>query len=191
MRKQIFIIGLVVGIGLVIAGGSVEAKDKSLHTPFTGICINSSGDFSYTGAPGGASYCTATGKGTLGQYTVQLAAELQPDGNTCTVAGGGSGVELVVLGEDVVLSFSKKGEQLFLRLSPSSASHACFDPTTGGIIGQVTFDVNGGTGRFAEASGTIVKTYQFIRLAPPFGPPGKGFFGSFTGTFDGTIELAK
>ena len=173
MRKQRFVIGFVVGIGLAVAGGSVEAKDKSLHAPFTGPCTNSSGDFSYTGAPGGASYCTATGKGTLGQYTAQLVAELQPDGNTCTVAGGGSGVELVALGEDVVLSFSKRGEQLFLRLSPSTTSHACLDPATNVNPGQVTFDVNGGTGRFAGATGTIVKTFKFIGLAPPASPPAK------------------
>ncbi|HEV8713200.1 MAG TPA: hypothetical protein VGX03_10260 [Candidatus Binatia bacterium] len=189
MRKYRFIIGFVVGVSLAVARGSVEAKDKSLHASFAGTCTNSSGDFSYTGTPGGENYCTAAGKSTLGQYTAQLVAELQPDGNTCTVAGG-SGIELVVVGEDVVLSFTRRGEQLFLHLSPSSTSHSCLDLATGVGIGQVAFDVNGGTGRFAGASGSIVKTFQFIRLAPPADPPGKGFFGSFTGTFDGTIELA-
>jgi len=76
-----------------------------------------------------------------------------------------------------------------LNLSPSVTSHECI---AGVISGQETFDVSGGTGRFAGATGTIVKTFQFIGLAEPFAnPPGKGYFGSLTGTFDGTIELAK
>jgi len=63
-----------------------------------------------------------------------------------------------------------------LRLSPSVTSHACFDLTTGVATGQTTFDVNGGTGRFAGAAGTIVKTWQFIGLEAPASPPGKGIF---------------
>src|SRR5262249_6212624 len=188
MRKQRFIIGLVVGMGLAIAGASVEAKEKQFHAPFAGTCLSIEG-FSYTSTP--ENLCPVAGKSTLGGYTAQLVAELQPDGNTCAVAGGGSGVGLVVRGEDFVLSFTKKGEQLFLHLSPHSTSHACFDPATGVNLGQVTFEVNGGTGRFEGATGTIVKTFKFIGLAPPASPPGKGFFGSFTRTLAGTIKLAK
>jgi hypothetical protein len=91
----------------------------------------------------------------------------------------------------VVLSFTDREEQLFLRLSPNVTSHACFDPTGGAFTGQTTFDVTGGTGRFDGASGSIVKTFKAIPLALPPSPPGKGSFYSFTGTFDGTINLAK
>jgi hypothetical protein len=191
MRKYRFVIGFVVGMGLALAAGSVQARDKSFQAHFAGICTNTSEAFSYTGAPGGENYCPVTGKSTLGGYTAHFVGEVQPDGHTCTVAGGGSGVELVLTGDDAVLSFTAHGEQLFLRLSPSVTSHTCFDPATGINIGQITFEVNGGTGRFEGATGTIVKTFKFITLAPPASPPGKGFFGSFTGTFEGTIELAE
>jgi hypothetical protein len=187
MRKHQFVIGLVLGIGLAVAVNSVEAKDKPFHASFAGTNTNKD-DFSFTGTPG--NYATVAGKSTLGHYTAQLVVELPPDGLTCTLPGGGSGVEYVFVGEVFVLSFTATGEQLFLRLSPSVTSHGCFDLSTGVFGGQTTFDVSGGTGRFAGATGTIVKTFQSIVLAlPP--PPGKGLFTSFTGTFDGTINFAK
>jgi hypothetical protein len=186
MHKKGFVIGVVVGIGLAVAVGSVEAKEKPFHANFAGTSTNKD-DFSFTGTPAAGFYNTVAGKSTLSQYTAQLVGEAAPDGNTCTLTGSGSGMELVTVGEAVVLSFAATGEQLFLNLSSSVTSHACCGPTT--CNGQTTFDVSGGTGRFAGATGTIVKTWKTIGLAPP--PPGIGGFSSFTGTFDGTIELAQ
>jgi hypothetical protein len=188
MSKNKLALGLVLGVGLAVAGGSVEAKEKAFHASFAGTFTNK-GDFSFTGTPG--AYDTVAGESTLGRYIAQLVVELSPDGQTCPLPDGGSGVELVFVGEVVVLSFAATGEQLFLHLSPSVPSHQCIEPATGVGIGQATFDVSGGTGRFEGATGTIVKTFKTIRLAPPATPPGKGFFGSFTGTFDGTVELTK
>jgi len=98
-------------------------------------------------------------------------------------------VQFVVTGEVFVLSFTEKEEQVFLNLSSNVTSHACFDPIPSLLIGQVTFAVIGGTGRFAGATGTIVKTFKTIGLAAA--APGRGIFLSFTGMFDGTIEFAK
>jgi len=188
MHKSRFITGVVLGVSLAVAVGSVEAGAKPFHASFVGSSTNKD-DFSFTGPPAG--YGTVAGKSTLGPYTAQLVAETSPDGQTCPLPGGGNGVEFVFAGEVGVLSFAEKGEQLFLHLSPSVTSHACFDPATGVATGQTTFDVNGGTGRFAGATGTIVKTWQYIVLPWPPSPSGKGGFGSFTGTFDGTIEFAQ
>jgi hypothetical protein len=161
-----------VGIGLTVAGGSVEANDKPFHASFAGTCINTD-ENSYTGTSGGENYCPVAGKSTLGGYTAQLVAELEPDGNSCTPPGGGSGVEGVFEGEDIVLSFAASGEQLFLRLSPSNTGHNCFDLVRSISSGQITVDVNGGTGHFEGATGTIVKTYKALELAPPASPPAK------------------
>jgi len=174
-------------MGLAVAGGSVEAKDKSFHASFAGIGTNKD-DFSFTGTPG--FYAPVAGKSTLGQYTALLAGEAQLDRNTCTPPGGGSGVELAFVGEVFVLSFTERGDQFFLNLSPGGQL-ACFDPATRVASGQFTFDVSGGTGRFAGATGTIVQTWKFIGVASLSSPPVRGFFGGLTGTFDGTIELAE
>ena len=187
MRKHRFVIGLVLGFGLAMAGSSVEAKEKLFHASFVGSSTNKD-DFSFTGTS--AAYLTVAGKSTLGPYTAQLVAENPPDGEACPLPGGGSGVELVFVGEAAALSFAATEGQLFLNLSPSVTSHGCFDPATGVATGQTTFDVSGGTGRFVGATGTILKTWKFISLTFP-SPSSKGFFGSFTGTFDGTIELAQ
>ena len=189
MRKNRFAIGFVLGMGLAVAAGSVEAKEKQFHASFAGTATNKDG-FSYTGGPF-TGYDAVAGKSTLGPYTAQLVVDVSPDDHTCPLPGGGSGVELVSVGEDVVLSFPATGEQLFLRLSPSFTSHECLDPATRVASGRVTFDVSGGTGRFAGATGTIVKIWQGVKLAPPASPPGIGYFSNFTGTFDGTIELAQ
>ena len=188
MRKNKFVIGFVVGIGLAVALGSVEAGDKPFHARFAGTCANKD-DFSFTGTP--AHSCTVAGKSTQGPFTAQSVGEAPPDGQTCPLPGGGSGVELAFVGDVTVLSFAATEEQLFLHLSPSVTSHACFDPTTGVFTGRTTFDVSGGTGRFEGTAGTIVKTWKAIVLALPASPPGRGVFDSFTGTFDGTIEFAQ
>jgi hypothetical protein len=187
MRKNRFVTVVVLGIGLAVAVGSVEAKEKQFHASFAGIITNKD-DLSFTGMPG--IYATVAGKSALGDYTAQEAAETSLGGNTCTLPGGGSGVELVVVGEVFVLSFTEKGEQLFLNFNPDGQL-ACFDLATGVASGRLPFDVIGGTGRFEGVTGTIVQTWKFIALAPPPSPSSKGFFGSLTGTFDGTIEFAK
>jgi hypothetical protein len=188
MRKQRFVIGMILGIGLTVAVGSVEAKDKEFHADFAGLDTNKD-DFTFPGGTPGAEYATVAGQSTLGQYMAQAVGKFQPDDKTCTPPGGGSGVETVGVDEVWVLSFPATGEQLFLRLAPG-VQLACIDPQTRVASGQITLDVSGGTGRFEGATGTLVKTFQAIALAlPP--PPGKGLLASFTGTFDGTIELAK
>ncbi len=187
MRKYMFVIGVVMGVSLAVAGGNVEAKEKPFHANFAGIETNKD-DLSFTGTSG-AGYATVAGKSTLGEYTAQMVGDFEPDGNTCTPPDGSSGVELAGVAEVFVLSFTATGEQLFLTLSPVGQVGCCSDT---GIVctAQITFAINGGTGRFAGATGTIVKTVKSIGLAP-LDPSGRGGFSSFTGTFDGTIELAK
>jgi hypothetical protein len=187
MDTRSFILGFALVL-LAIASSSVEARERPFHASFAGTCTNKD-DFSFTGTP--AHYCTVAGKSTLGPYTAQFVGEGPPDGQTCPLPGGCSGAELVFVGEVIVLSFAATEEQLFLHLSPSVTSHACFDPTTGVfIIGGSTFDVSGGTGRFAGATGTIIDAGTAIVLAPSASPPGKGFVSNLTGTFAGTIEFA-
>ena|SRR2546422_10330812 len=159
MRKQRFIIGFVVGMGLVVSGGSVEARQKSFHAHFAGT-DNGTSEITFPGTTPGADYIVVAGKSTLGTYTAQAVSAWELDSKTCTPPDGGSGVEISGIAEVFGLSFTATGEQLFLKLSPGQVG-CCSD--TGVCTGQITFDVSGGTGRFAGATGTIVKTVKVFK----------------------------
>jgi hypothetical protein len=190
MRKNHFVLGVVLGMSLAVAAGRVEAKEakeKQFHASFAGTDTYKD-DFRFTDTSG-VDYIVAAGNSTLGEYTVQAVEEFQPDGHTCTPPGGGSGgMELVGTEAVYVLSFPERGENLFLHFSPDVTSHACLNLDTFVASVQSTFVVSGGTGRFEGATGTISQTHLFIGLPPP---PSRGYIGSFTGTFDGTINFSK
>src|SRR5256885_6078663 len=154
MRTQRVIAGVVVGISLAVAGGSVEARDKSFHAHFAGT-DSSAAEYTFPGATPGADYIVVAGKSTLGTYTAQAVSAWTADNKTCTPPGGGSGVEIAGVAEVFVLSFTRTGEQLFLNLSPGQVG-GCSD--TGVCTGQITFAVNGGAGRVSRATGALVQT---------------------------------
>src|SRR5260221_7787248 len=130
MRTKRFVMGVILGVSLAVAGGRVEAKDKAFHAHFAGTTTNKD-DFSFPGTSG-AGYTTVAGKSTLGEYTAQMVEDFEPNSHTCTLPGGGSGVELVAIGEVWVLSFTATGDQLFLTLSPG-VQVGCL-PTTNGVV---------------------------------------------------------
>ena len=188
MRKNMFIWGVILGFGLTVGAVRAEGKEKAFDANFVGTCTNKD-DLSFTGPS--IFHCTVTGKSNRGKYSAQAVVEASPDGETCTLPSGGNGVQYLFAGEVFVLSFPDSGDQIFLDLSSSVSSYGCFDTATGLFVGRTTFDVNGGSSRFAEATGTIVKTWRALLLAPPASPPGKGSFFSFGGIFDGSIKFAK
>ncbi len=167
--------------------GRSEAAEKPFHASFAGTTVNKS-DFSFDGDPQGFTFFNVlSGKSSLGAFDAQLLAEFRGDG-FCALAGGGNGFQIAAAGESLALTIEATGDQVFLALDPSVTSLACVDfLATGNTTGQTTLTVRGGTGRFAGATGTIVKTWKTIHLAPASNTGG-GSFGSFTGTLDGSIE---
>ena len=122
MRNNKFIIGVILGVGLIVAGGRVEAKDKSFHATFSGTLTNKD-DLSFTGASGSSgTYATVAGKSPLGPYAAQLVVEAQLDGNTCPLPNDSSGVEFVFVGEVVVLSFAATGACITSTMRPTNTS---------------------------------------------------------------------
>jgi hypothetical protein len=151
---------------------------------FAGTIITS--PFTFTGGP--ANSITVTGKSNEGAFEGQIVTEAKPTGNLCELRNGDSGQELEFVGKVIVLTFKTSVDQLFLTLQRGPACQSIINPAE--LDGITHFEVSGGTGRFAHASGTITETWSTTLLA--VGPdPMSIYFGSFTGTFDGTIQLAK
>ena len=166
---------------------------QPFHATMAGTSINKD-DFAFTGTPlfngmSGAirAHADIVGESTHGGYTAQAqfeAAYASPF-PVCVQPGGGGGIQSVYKGFVLVMSFNATQDQLFLALSSGSD---CFNPTAGVSVGQVTFKVIGGTGRFEGATGTLVNPYKGIGLAASaLGP--SGFFNAVTGTFEGFITL--
>ena len=122
------------------------------------------------------------GKGTLGQFTfrdIRAAATSPEVSSTCsgvffpTVAGGG------------VLRF-QDGSLLKVNLEQGSGSGDCID--FGNMMAHCTliFEIQGGTGRFQDASGVL----RYAETATPvlFDSLGKVVFGTETGEITGTIS---
>ncbi len=175
-------------------GGRPHVPGAQLfHATMAATAVNKD-DFSFSGAPlfngtSGAirASATVTGDSTHGRYSAHglFEATYANPFPPCAQPGGAGGIEAVYKGFVLVMTFNATHDQLFLALSGGSD---CFNPTAGVSIGQVTFKVIGGTGRFAGATGTLVNPYKAVGLAASaLGP--NGFFNAVAGTFDGFITL--
>jgi hypothetical protein len=183
-RWSLRLVSLLVLWGLVY--GSPEALDLSVafKARFAGTIITT--PFTFTGGPGFS--ITVTGKSNEGAFESQIVGEVKPTGNPCELRNGDRGQEMEFVGKVIVLTFKTSLDQLFLTLQRGPFCQSIVNPAE--LDGITHFEVSGGTGRFAHASGTVTETWNITLLAA--GPdPSTIFFGSFTGTFDGTIQLAK
>jgi hypothetical protein len=121
-----------------------------------------------------------------GPFTGQEVAEYSLTGNSCTAPDGtdGSAFDLV---EGVEVVTYQQG-QLYTAGAGASEGVGCRSNTTGSFTVSQTHSVTGGTGRFANASGTYGGTSIGQTLAAPGTPPRSlGVFGAFQGTESGSV----
>ena len=64
------------------------------------------------------------------------------------------------------------GGQVYFTAVGTTAGSYCLT-ATGEFTGSVTYDVSGGTGKFAHASGSLTITFKGQTLAAPGSPSGK------------------
>ncbi|MBI4907434.1 MAG: hypothetical protein HY820_27660 [Acidobacteria bacterium] len=166
---------------------------QPFRATISGTCTNKD-DFSFTGTPAGLApgqslriYCVVAGRSTGGFYTAQILAEEQVSSNPCA-SPGGPGLEAVVKGYLIVLSFAASEDQLFLKLSSSETNSQCLTAPGTVAPGKGALDVLGGTGRYQGATGTL--SHVITPIALTFSAlGGDGFLSAFSGTLDGTITL--
>jgi len=155
-----------------------------LKGTFSGTFVNTQIDTNNDGRK--ASLGTRGMKGTFGPATGQAMLEYaSPSPGTCL--NGHAGVILTLVpgtGHDVA-RLTSTGD---LIIGEYTAGALCVDTSTGIQFFTLTEQVTGGTGRFAEATGSITITGTSMRL---FADAAGNFFGASSGTYEGTLILSK
>ena len=108
-------------------------------------------------------------------YGTVNAGQMKPGGAT------NAGVEDTLVGENDVFRFQPGGDRLY---SHATASTACTDLSSGTppfpFVANTSLVIDGGTGKYAGASGTITQSITGVILSLPGGVSGAGpGFGAF------------
>ncbi len=164
MKTRLITVAMVAVVAMLLAGISVSVLAAAPRTPFKGTVEGTeTGVVNYP-------QLIVDGRGSgnathLGKYTVTYHAE-----PTLTPDGGGSSTG------DTIHFIAANGDTL------DATGNGVGVPTGEPGVNKVTqvYTITGGTGRFAGATGT----FTMVRLA-------NGPTGVTSGTFDGTIVLAK
>jgi len=150
----------------------------------TGLTAN----FSFDGVTPALSIIS-TGKDNLGgTFNTQDVGEYAFTATSCTAPDGSAGVEFVLVQAAGVTNY--KGGQIYTSGTAAAGNKGCASNTTGSFGLTETASVIGGTGKFANASGSNIFTVTGTTLAAPGSPPGKlGDFNAFQDTFSGSVTF--
>jgi hypothetical protein len=178
-RRALFaagVLALLVTIPLHGDAASILVKGSALLT-FT------STNFSYDGVtPGNLNL--AQGQDNLGGHFTSQGVSEYTASHSCVAPDGTSGTQFDLLQLDGVTTYSEG--QLFLNATGPSAAHLCTN-ASGVIFGTATLTVTGGTGKFANAAGTLVERFSGKVIASGAANGGYGDFGSLVVKYQGTV----
>ena len=174
---------LLMAITLAMICAAVPAEAASENLKGTSFLTFVSANFSYDGlAP--ANLNLARGQDNLGgRFSSQGVSEYTV-GLSCHEPDGSLGTEFDLLQLDSVNVYSDG--QIFATASGPSAAHLCAT-AAGLIVGIATLRVTGGTGRFVNASGTLVVTFTGQVLVSGAASGGYGDLGSLSVSYRGTV----
>lgn len=175
--SQILIGVLVLFLGVASGSGTAEAGEQQVKWPFAGSGLRTQIDTNGDGMRAVAS--TAKGQTSLGPISFQGLGESLPQLAEVKSCPQGTW-EYPLLMYHSVLHIEESGELLYTRLSTGVS---CYDPSTNllSFTGQGNFV--GGTGQFAEASGSFETQATAKMLVPtPTGNEFESIDGVSTGT---------
>ena len=180
MNRKSLTIGLTLSCVITLGIGKAEAGKLSLKASFSGSFVNTQSDTNGDLQKGGLN--TGGAKGTLGAETFQSVVEYVFSGTgTCPNGNPGFNFTLLPGTGHGVGRFDSTGDLIFTELSSATL---CFDPITTIQFFSGTENITGGTGRFAEATGSDTFSGTGKTL---FEDAAGNFFGEFSGTLEGTI----
>lgn len=184
IRNKCSKLGVIAGVIVVLMVLKSTAFAKKANSgSLSGTFVTA--NFSFDGISP-AILVTFSGTDNIGPFTGQEVSEYFPTGNSC-IAPDGSGGTVFDLVQGVEVVTYGQG-QLYTAGAGTSAGSGCRSNVTGSFIVSQMHSVTGGTGRFANASGTYGGTSIGQTLAAPGTPPGSfGVFGAFQGTESGSV----
>jgi hypothetical protein len=180
------------GAAVVIAMGLGLFSSLAFAKPAAAVKHKSTGGGSFISVGAGFSYdgsATAnldieTGTDNVsGQFSVQNVNEYVATTTTCTAADNSPGLVFDLVEAYEVITNQKTGAQVWTFADSGSE---CVSATTGVATGQLSFAIAGGTGSFANATGSGTTNFSAQILSLP-GAPGYGVFGAVQFTSSATI----
>lgn len=152
MNTRRLVIGLAIALGLSDVARNVTAGEQQLSGSFGGSSVSTALDTNGDGMT--AVLSIGQGKTSLGSTTFQTVGESAarlPAASTCP-SGNQEFPLLMAYG---VVQFEDSGDLLFTHWS---AGVTCFDPTTTIFTTRAKGAFEGGTGRYAKATGSFETT---------------------------------
>jgi hypothetical protein len=178
-------------IALLIISSNPSAFAKTVTVKGLGEGTDLTSAFSFDGVAPALSIIS-TGKDNLGgTFNVQDVGEYSFTATSCTAPDGTAGTTSFLVQSAAVINY--KNGQIYTSGMAAAGNSGCDSSTTPGTgsFGLTeTVSVTGGSGKFANASGSITFTVVGNGLAAPGTTPGKlGSFGAFRYTTSGSVTF--
>lgn len=165
---------------LILGSAAAHARDEPVKWPFSGTSETSPTSLQQPNTSNDGD--NFAGGGALGSFTVR---NIRAISNSASSSPACSGANLLFLPELAGASVIRFEDGSLLELNLTQGGD-CIDLSTGIAHCALTFQIIAGTGRFAQASGTLTMTETVGPVA--FDALGNPVFFAATGEFTGTIS---
>lgn len=171
-----------VAFTLVFAVAIAYANDQSVKMTFSGVSDTSPNNLQQPDTSNDGD--NFTGDGTLGAFNVRLVRAISNNPGSSSTCTGANYLFLTELAGGGVFRFQDGG----LMNVNLTQGEDCINLTTGLAHCKLTFQITGGTGRFAHASGVLTMTETVNAVL--FDALGNPLIFDATGHFTGTVSGA-
>jgi hypothetical protein len=173
---SIWILTLILNLGVVAA----HADDKSVKMTFSGVSDTSPNNLQQPNTSNDGD--NFAGDGTLGAFSVRLVRAISNNPGSSTTCAGADELFLTELAGGGVFRFQDGG---LLNVNLTEGED-CINLTTGLAHCTLTFQITGGTGRYAHASGVLTMTETVNAVL--FDALGNPLIFDATGQFTGKVS---